>query len=176
MSDLEQIFGPNGAMEAFEAAKKAGKLRFIGFSAHSVEVALAAMDRYHFDTILFPINFVLYSQANFGPQVLKKAMERQMGIMALKSMAKTTWSESRKKDHPHPKCWYEPAAFPEEAALGLRWTLSQPITAAIPPGDERYFRLGMEVAQQFVPVNEHDKATLMAGAAAVSPIFHLGTV
>src|SRR5262249_11514702 len=55
MSDLEQIFGPNGAMETFEAAKKAGKLRFIGFSAHSVEVALAAMDRYHFDTILFPI-------------------------------------------------------------------------------------------------------------------------
>src|ERR1035437_7187544 len=35
MSDLEQIFGPNGAMETFEAAKKAGKLRFIGFSAHS---------------------------------------------------------------------------------------------------------------------------------------------
>src|SRR6516162_2367102 len=34
MSDLEKIFGPNGAMETFEAAKKAGKLRFIGFSAH----------------------------------------------------------------------------------------------------------------------------------------------
>jgi len=176
MSDLEQIFGPNGAMEAFEAAKKAGKLRFIGFSAHSVEVALAAMDRYHFDTILFPINFVLYSQANFGPQVLKKAMERQMGIMALKSMAKTTWSESRKKDHPHPKCWYEPAAFPEEAALGLRWTLSQPITAAIPPGDERYFRLGMDIGQNFQPIADPEQQRLLAAARGVTPIFHLGAV
>jgi len=176
MSDLEQIFGPNGAMEAFEAAKKAGKLRFIGFSAHSVEVALAAMDRYHFDTILFPINFVLYSQANFGPQVLKKAMERQMGIMALKGMAKTTWSESRKKDHPHPKCWYEPAAFPEEAALGLRWTLSQPITAAIPPGDERYFRLGMDIGQNFQPIADPEQQRLLAAARGVTPIFHLGAV
>ena len=176
MADLEQIFGPNGAMETFEAAKKAGKLRFIGFSAHSVEVALAAMDRYHFDTILFPVNFVLYSQAKFGPQVLEKARQKEMGIMALKGMAKTTWPDAEKKDHPHPKCWYQPAAFPEEAAMGLRWTLSQPITAAIPPGDERYFRLGMDVAQNFQPITEADQQRLMASATGVNSIFHLGTV
>jgi predicted aldo/keto reductase-like oxidoreductase len=174
MSDLDQIFGPNGAMETFEVAKKAGKLRFIGFSSHSAEVALAAMDRYPFDTILFPVNFVLYSQANFGPQVLKKATEKQMGIMALKAMAKTTWSEAQKNDHAHPKCWYEPAAFPDEAALGLRWTLSQPITAAIPPGDERYFRLGMDLAQNFQPITEPEQQRLLAGARGVNPIFHLG--
>jgi predicted aldo/keto reductase-like oxidoreductase len=175
MSDLEQIFGPNGAMETFEAAKKAGKLRFIGFSAHSVEVALAAMDRYNFDTILFPINFVLFSQANFGPQVVEHARQKGMGIMALKGMAKTTWPESMKKEHPHDKCWYEPAEFPHEAALGYRWTLSRPITAAMPPGDERYFRLGMDIGQRFEPVTEHEQQKLMASAAGVSPIFHLGS-
>jgi hypothetical protein len=111
---------------------------------------------------------VLFSQANFGPQVIEKARQ--------KGMAKTTWPASAKNDHPHPKCWYEPAAYPDEAALGLRWTLSQPITAAIPPGDERYFRLGMEIAQQFEPVTHQEKAKLMAGATGVSPIFHLGTV
>jgi len=175
MSDLEQIFGPNGAMETFEAARKAGKLRFIGFSAHSVEVALAAMDRYNFDTILFPINFVLFSQANFGPQVLEHARKKGMGIMALKGMAKTTWPESVKKDHPHDKCWYQPADFPHEAALGYRWTLSRPITAAVPPGDERYFRLGMDIGQQFKPVTNKEQQKLMASAAGVNPIFHLGT-
>ena len=174
MSDLEQIFGPKGAMETFEAAKKAGKLRFIGFSAHSVEVALAAMDRYPFDTILFPINFVLYSQAKFGPQVVEKAKQKEMGIMALKGMARTTWPDSVKDNHPHPKCWYEPAAFPDEAAMGLRWTLSQPITAAIPPGDERYFRLGMDVGQNFQPITEAEQQQLVAGATGVNPIFHLG--
>jgi predicted aldo/keto reductase-like oxidoreductase len=175
MSDLEQIFGPNGAMETFQAAKKAGKLRFIGFSAHSVEVALAAMDRYNFDTILFPINFVLFSQANFGPQVIEHARKKGMGIMALKGMAKTTWTESMKKDHPHDKCWYQPADFPHEAALGYRWTLSRPITAAIPPGDERYFRLGMDIGQRFEPITEREQQKLMASAAGVNPIFRLGT-
>jgi predicted aldo/keto reductase-like oxidoreductase len=176
MSDLEQILGPKGAVETFEAARKAGKLRFIGFSAHSVEVALAAMDRYHFDTILFPVNFVLYSQAKFGPQVIEKARQKEMGIMALKGMARTTWPDSAKNDHPHPKCWYEPAGFPDEAAMGLRWTLSQPITAAIPPGDERYFRLGMDVAQNFQPITEAEQQRLIAGATGVNPVFHLGAV
>jgi len=175
MADLDQIFGPDGAIETFVAAKKAGKARFLGFSAHSVEVALAAMDRYPFDTILFPVNFVLYSQANFGPQVLEKAQQKGMGILAIKAMAKTSWSAERKENHPHPKCWYEPAAFPEEASLGLRWTLSQPITAAIPPGDERYFRLGMDVAQDFQPLTRDESDQLVARAKGVPPLFHLGT-
>jgi len=132
MSDLDTILGPNGAMETFEAARREGKLRFIGFSAHSVETALAALDRYNFDSILFPINFVLFSQANFGPQVLEKARQKNLGILALKSMAKSTWSDAEKKSHPHPKCWYHPADFPEQASRGLRWTLSHPITAAVP--------------------------------------------
>jgi len=175
MSDLEQIFGPDGAMETFEAARKAGKVRFIGFSAHSVEVALAAMDRYNFDTILFPINFVLFSQANFGPQVIEHAQQKGMGIMALKGMAKTSWPESMSKDHPHDKCWYQPADFPHQAALGYRWTLSRPITAAIPPGDERYFRLGMDIGEQFKPVTNEEEQKLLASAAGVKPIFHLAT-
>jgi hypothetical protein len=98
-----------------------------------------------------------------------------MGIMALKGMAKTTWPASMQKEHPHDKCWYEPADFPHEAALGYRWTLSRPITAAMPPGDERYFRLGMDIGQRFEPVTEHEQQKLMASAAGVSPIFHLGS-
>ena len=171
--DVDKIFGPNGAMETFQAARKAGKVRFIGFSAHSVENAFSMLDHYDFDTILFPINFVLFSQANFGPQVLKRAHGKEMGILALKSMAKTTWPEAQKKGHPEPKCWYQPSALPEEAALGLRWTLSHPITAAVPPGDEKYFRLAMDVAQRFQPIKPEEEKTLMAGAQGVEPIFHL---
>ncbi len=135
MTELDTVLGPGGAMETMEAAKKEGKIRYIGFSVHSAETALAAIDRYPFDTVLFPVNWVLFTQAGFGPQILKKAQEKQMGILALKSMAKTVWPADEQKNHPEPKCWYQPAAFPEEASMGLRWTLNHPITAAIPPGD-----------------------------------------
>jgi aryl-alcohol dehydrogenase-like predicted oxidoreductase len=174
MDELDTVLGPDGAMETIQAAKRVGKVRFIGFSAHSVEVALAALDRYEFDTILFPVNFVLFSQANFGPQVLAEAREKGMGILALKSMAKTAWPQTQAKDHPQPKCWYQPSAFPDEASLGLRWTLSHPITAAVPPGDEKYFRLAMDVAQQFEPLKPEEEKTLLARAKGVEPIFHLG--
>ena len=174
MSDLDKVLGPGGAMETMEAAKKEGKIRYIGFSVHSAETAVAAMDRYNFDTILFPLNFVLYTQAGFGPQILKKAQEKKMGILALKGMAKSVWPEDQKKDHPEPKCWYKPAAFPDEASMGLRWTLNHPITAAIPPGDERYFRLAMDVAQNYKPLEPHDEQALLAGAQGAEPIFRLG--
>lgn len=174
MTDLDTVLGPGGAIETMEAAKKEGKIRYIGFSVHSAETALAAMDRYPFDTILFPVNYVLFSQANFGPQILKRAQEKNMGILALKGMAKTVWSAEQKKDHPEPKCWYQPATFPHEATLGLRWTLGHPVTAALPPGDERYFRLAMDVAQNFQPLDHGEEQALLGRAQGVEPIFHLG--
>jgi len=174
MSDLDKVLGPGGAMETMEAAKKEGKIRYIGFSVHSVETALAAMDRYNFDTVLFPVNWVLFSQANFGPQILKRAQEKKMGILALKGMAKTVWTADQKPNHPEPKCWYQPASFPQEASLGLRWTLGHPITAAIPPGDERYFRLAMDVAQNYKPLEVEEEQALLSGGHGVEPIFHLG--
>ena len=174
MADLDKVLGPGGAIETFEAAKKEGKIRFIGFSVHSVETALAALDRYNFDTVLFPVNWVLFSQANFGPQILKRAQEKNMGILALKGMAKTVWAADQKQNHPQPKCWYQPAAFPTEASLGLRWTLGHPITAAIPPGDERYFRLAMDVAQNYKPLEAQEEQALLSGGHGLEPIFHLG--
>lgn len=174
MNELDQVLGPGGAMETFEAARKEGKIRFIGFSAHSVETALSAMERYNFDTVLFPVNWVLFSRANFGPQVLQKAMAKGMGVLALKGMAKTTWGADQAQNHPQPKCWYQPASYPQEASLGLRWTLGHSITAALPPGDETYFRLAMDVAQRFKPLDQAEEQALLGRAPGVAPIFHLG--
>jgi predicted aldo/keto reductase-like oxidoreductase len=174
MAELDKVLGPGGAMETMEAAKKEGKIRYIGFSVHSAETAVAAMERYNFDTVLFPVNWVLFTQAGFGPQILKKAQERRMGILALKSMAKTVWSAEQKQNHPEPKCWYQPASFPDEASLGLRWTLGHPITAAVPPGDEKYFRLAMDVAQNYKPLEAHEEQALLTGGHGVEPIFRLG--
>ena len=83
-------------MEAFEAAKKAGKVRFVGFSAHSVEAAMALMDGYAFDTILFPVNYATWNAGGFGPQVLAKAQEKGMGILCLKALARAPLERGRR--------------------------------------------------------------------------------
>jgi len=89
MSEVEQIFGPGGAIEAFEAAKKAGKCRFMGFTGHhDPEVHLAMLKHYDkYDTIIMPLNPADPHYLSFETKVLPIAVERGMGIQAIKSTA-----------------------------------------------------------------------------------------
>ncbi len=169
LDDVDKILGPGGAMEAFEAARKAGKVRFVGFSAHSVEAALALMDRANFDTILFPVNFATWYAGNFGPQVLARAQEKKMGILALKALAKGPIKEGAPKKCA--KCWYEPLDQPEEAAKALRFTLSHPVTAAVPPGDENIYRMALGLAANFKPLNAEEIDEIKKMGSAATPIF-----
>jgi predicted aldo/keto reductase-like oxidoreductase len=168
--DVEKIFAPAGALEAFVGARKAGKVRFLGFSAHSVEASLALIERFDFDTILFPTNFGTWHAGSFGPQVLAAAQAKHMGILALKAMARGPWPKAAKRDA-HPKCWYEPLSAPDDAMMGLRFTLSHPVTAAIPPGDETLFKQALGLALRFTPLTEDEARAIKEKALAGAPLF-----
>lgn len=170
--DVQQAFGPQGALEAFRKARQAGKIRLIGFSAHSQEVALQAMQQFDFDTILFPFNFVCFLKADFGPAVLQKAREKNMGILALKALARQPWpGEDLKKGWP--KSWYQPLTDPDEMALGIRFTLSLPITAAVPPGDARLFYPALKLARSFQPLSAGEQNDVRRLASNLTPLFEL---
>jgi predicted aldo/keto reductase-like oxidoreductase len=89
LDEVEQIFAPGGAIEAFEAAKKAGKCRFIGFTGHhDPQVHLAMLKKYDkYDSILMPLNPADPAYLSFEKTVLPVAVERGMGIQAMKSTA-----------------------------------------------------------------------------------------
>jgi len=167
--DVEKVFAPSGAMETFLAARKAGKTRFLGFSAHSVEAATALMERFDFDTILFPTNFATWHAGNFGPQVLAAAQAKKMGILALKAMARGPWAKDAARRYP--KCWYEPLSDPADAMMGLRFTLSHPVTAAIPPGDETLFKMALGLAARFTPLSEAESLSIKEKALRQEPLF-----
>ncbi len=170
MEDVDTLFGAGGAMETFLEAKKEGKIRFIGFSAHSVGAAMAMMERFDFDTILFPFNYATWYAGNFGPQVMGKAREKKMGILALKAMAKGPWSDGAERSA-YPKCWYEPLTDTEDIIMGLRFTLSHPVTAAIPPGDERLFRQALALSDRLKPLDPSEMAGIREKALQGIPLF-----
>jgi aryl-alcohol dehydrogenase-like predicted oxidoreductase len=172
--DVDTAFAKGGAMEVFIEAKKQGQVRYLGFSAHSEEAALAAMDRYDFDSILFPVNFATFYKGSFGPKVIAAAKSKAMAILALKAMARQRWPEGDPSRKEYPKCWYQPLVERQEARLGLYFTLSQGVTAAIPPGEESLFRMALDLAMDFEPVSAQDleKARRMAGS--MNPIFQSG--
>jgi predicted aldo/keto reductase-like oxidoreductase len=169
VEEVEKAFAPGGAMEVFIRARKQGKVRFLGFSAHSVEAALLAINKFEFDTILFPINFNCWNNGDFGPQVYEVARSRGMGILALKAMALTTLGEGEKKLYKN--VWYRPIQDDDIARLALRYTLSKELTAAIPPGDEVFFWKAVEVARNFKPTSPEENEILARLATELQPIF-----
>lgn len=169
MEDVETIMGAGGALETFVKARGQGLVRYLGFSAHSEEAALALMDRFDFDTILFPFNWVCWHQGDFGPRVLKRAQEKGMGILALKALAKRKWKEDEARKWA--KCWYSPVDTFEEAALALRFTLSKPITAAVSPGHPEFLNWMCDVADGFEPLSEEEAAELEQRSQGLDPIF-----
>lgn len=170
MEDVDRIFAPGGAHEAFLKAREQGMVRFLGFSAHSAEAALAMMERYDFDTILFPFNWTAWYAGNFGPQVMARAQEKGMGILALKAMARGPWKDGADRSG-HPKCWYEPLTDPDDIVMGLRFTLSHPVTAAIPPGDENLFRQALALSEKIKPLEANELESIREKALNGTPLF-----
>ncbi len=89
LSEVEKIFAPGGAMEAVEAARKAGKCRFIGFTGHHDPHVHAEMLRCYdrFDTIFMPLHAADPSYLSFEKIALPMAVERGLGVQVMKSFA-----------------------------------------------------------------------------------------
>jgi predicted aldo/keto reductase-like oxidoreductase len=170
IADVNTILGKGGAIETCLEARKEGKIRFIGFSAHSVEAATALINGFNFDTIMFPFNLYSWYAGNFGPQVLALAQEKKMGIIALKAMAKEPWPQNA--DHSKfKKCWYEPFSNEEDILTGLRFTLSHPISSAIPPGEEELFRMALNLRDKIKPLNKEEIEIIKTRTLKGNPLF-----
>jgi len=171
--DMDQIMGPGGALETYTRAREEGKVRYIGFSSHSVETALVLMDQFPFDSILFPVCWVNYFQANFGPQVVEKAEKKGMARLALKALAQGKLAEGEEKVY-H-KCWYKPIDDPQLADLALRFSLTQPITAAVTPGEAPLVRMAMDIGEKFTPITDGEIEELRLRAKENTPIQELAS-
>ena len=174
LEEVEQVFAKDGAMETFLKAKEQGKVRYLGFSAHSEEAAHAAMDRYDFDSILFPLSFPTWIKEDFGPSVHKRATQDKRGILALKAMAHQKWPEStRRQERRWNKTWYEPFDDIDKVSLGLRFTAHLPAHALIPPGHWDLFKMAVELAQSgaLTPLNDNEREIVRAIAMDAEPIF-----
>jgi aryl-alcohol dehydrogenase-like predicted oxidoreductase len=167
--DVEAILAPGGAGETFRKAREEGKVRYLGASCHTVEAALALIEAFPLDSVLLPTNFACIANGNFGPQVIEAAKEKGIARLALKALAHTPWAEGEEKAFP--KCWYKPVSDRELARSSLYFTLSQPITSAIPPGDERLFEMALDLAEAFAPMGAEEQEALLSAAEGIAPIF-----
>lgn len=167
--DFKISMSPDGALETLIEAQEQGIVKYLGFSAHSVEIAMKLLEAFPFDSVLFPVNFVNWFEGNFGLQVVEKANRQGMGVFAIKAMAESLVAEGSKP--PNPRCWYVPLDDKEMAQRALCYTLSQNITAAIPPGDIHLFRWAIEAVENFQPITQEEIEVLKKYAKGREPVF-----
>lgn len=170
--DVQAILAPNGALETFVKARDQGLVRYLGFSAHSEEAALALIAAFDFDTILFPFNWVCWLKNDFGPQVLQAAADKDMGALALKTLAKRRWKDDEQRRWS--KTWYAPVDTFEEAKEAFRFTFTRPITAGTSPGHYELLTWMCDAADQFTPIRPEEEADLEDRAQGLEAIFPQG--
>ena len=92
LEDPDRIFAPGGALEAFLAAKQAGKLRYIGFTGHKDPLVhlrmleIAAKHNFRFDTVQMPLNVMDAHFRSFQHLVLPVLVKNNIGVLGMKSM------------------------------------------------------------------------------------------
>jgi hypothetical protein len=129
------------------------------------------MDRFKFDSILFPLSFPIWIKAKFGPSVYGRAKKAGMGIMGLKAMAHQLWPAG--KERKWDKTFYEPFDEIDQVALGLRFTLHLPVTALFPPGHWELFKMALDLVQAgaLKPLNDYERKRIGKIARKSEPIF-----
>lgn len=167
--EVQRALGPGGAMETILKAKEQGKLRWIGFSAHTTKAALEALRTFPFDTVMFPINFVEFYNRGFGREVLALAAERQAAVLAIKPMSYGAWPAGMERTR---QWWYRSVESPEDVELALRFALSQPgVVTAFPPAFLDLLDRALEAAHHLRPLDDLAESRLKSMAADCGSIF-----
>jgi aryl-alcohol dehydrogenase-like predicted oxidoreductase len=146
--EVEEIFGPQGAIQAFVEAKEKGLTRFIGVTGHHDPlITRRCMETFHFDTVLIPVNPAERVYKSYIDQVIPIARQRGTGIVAMKIYfrgfaAKLPWFSSM-----------EPF---------FRFALSQPVSLAVIGCDDiKQLEQNIAFARSFRPMSEDEKQDLI---------------
>jgi aryl-alcohol dehydrogenase-like predicted oxidoreductase len=152
-TDPEAIFAPGGALEAALAARKAGKIRYLGFTGHkdpSIHLHMlevAQKHNFHFDTLQMPINVMDAHFRSFQHQVLPVANRQGIGVLAMKTFG---FGDILKAN----------LADPIEM---LHYSMTLPVSCVI-TGMDSMPRLdqALTAARTFKPLDEHQVSNLLA--------------
>jgi aryl-alcohol dehydrogenase-like predicted oxidoreductase len=176
MDELDAATAPGGALEAIIAARDAGLTRHIGITGHGLQapaVFLEALRRFDFDSVLFPLNFILYARPDYrraAAELLRVCAEKEVGTMIIKAVARGPYG-----DHgPTHNTWYEPFTDAKTIQQAVNFVLSQPVTGLCTPGDAGLLPRMLTACENFLAIDQEQQDALIALGANYHPLFKEG--
>jgi aryl-alcohol dehydrogenase-like predicted oxidoreductase len=125
--EWETAFAPGGAVEALAKARDEGLTKAIGITGHGIRIPsmhLRGLERFEFDSVLFPFNHVLLANGAYRDdveQLRSVCRDRGVAMQTIKAVAKGRWSND---EQPH-FSWYEPLADPGAIERAVRFVLAE---------------------------------------------------
>lgn len=171
MEELDAATAKGSALDAIIQAKEKGLTKHIGITGHGMQsptIFLEALRRYDFDSILFPINFVMYADPAYresAEELITICKEKNVGTMIIKSITKGPWGD-KEKTH---TVWYEPMTDAEEIQQAVNFALSQEVTGICTVGDPIVLPTVIEACQNFTPINAEEQESLIGTAGNYEP-------
>ena len=164
VTDLEELDRRADAAEAVLRAKEEGLCRFAGITGHGLDAPSAhrvALERYDFDTVMFPVNPRLWADERYRAEaeaLLVEADRRDVGVMAIKAGAARPWGDRPR----HATTWYEPYSDPRGLRRGIEFALSTPgVSAFCTPGDIGVLGEALTLANDLAGMDESARRAAM---------------
>src|SRR4051812_4682507 len=157
--DADRIFAEGGAMEAFIEARRAGKLRYIGFTGHKdphihlYMLEIAARHRFRFDTVQMPLNAMDAHYRSFEKLVLPELVKQNIGVLGMKSMGSGVILKSNTAS----------------AIECLHYAMNLPTSVVITGIDSmKILDQAFEAARSFKPLKPQEVSSLLAKTASAA--------
>lgn len=172
--ELDAAMGPGGAIETLQEARERGLTRWLGITGHGLQspaVFVAALERFDFDTVMFPIHPRLYADPDYrrdAERLLKLCVEKDVGVQIIKAVTKGPWGDQEKQYN----TWYQPYDTPERITQGVRFALSQEGVTGIPSaGDVRLLPHVLEAGKRFTPMTPGEQTAAIEDSRVLAPLF-----
>ena len=169
--DLERLLAPGGALEAIVEARDAGLVRFIGITGHHCAVLKTALERFPFDTVMFPVNPIQAADprpaTDYRP-LLAATIARGVGAIGIKAIARGPWASRAEQTH---TTWYRPFDEPAEMTQRLRFALSHLIATTVLPSDTRLWPALFAAVDAFEPLADDEVEAMIRDARGSEPLY-----
>ncbi len=175
MEKLDLCLGKGGAIEAVLEARDEGLCKYIGITGHGLDapkVHAEALRRFPLDTVMFPLNFVLYTNVpeyrRDYEALIALCQAQDVGIHIIKTLAKAPWNG---RQHPATTPWYEPLTDQATIDKAVAWVASQPIHTMCSSADVTVLPKFLDAAERYQSVSSGALASLVASAPTYAHIF-----
>lgn len=172
--ELDAAMRPGGAIEALVEAREKGLARWLGITGHGMQapaIFIEALNRFDFDTVMFPIHPRLYADPTYrrdAERLLDLCQQRDVGVQIIKAVTRGAWGSQPRSYN----TWYQPYDIPERINEGVRFALSQPGVTAIPSaGDVRLLPMVLEAGKNFSPMPAEEQAALVESSRDLALMF-----